>query len=125
MVTFQGEEAVETVEPWDDGRVVEISYFPMYSQFRLSVKMPSGMPERVDNDDVQDKDIEFLEWVVNNHTDHSFRGMLDSDDFEQKHLAFLIMMVIETIVDDYEAPEWEEYSSDMPSFIERGSLGVK
>lgn len=126
MVSFQGQEEVVVIEPWNDGEEVEVSYYPLYSQFQLSVNMPQGIDQRVADDEIEERDTEYLAWIVDNHSNRSFKEMLNAEnDKDNRRLCFLIMEILSIIYSNYESPEWEEYSSKTPSFLERGTLGVK
>lgn len=119
-----GEEAVAMYEPFGDEMEVEISYTPGYSGVMLAMKLPSGLRERCENDNVNERDIAYFMWIVNEHTNHDFEELVYSDSFPNSRVVYIIEMVIREITDNYELESWEERHGENPSFIDSGTLGV-
>jgi hypothetical protein len=109
--------------PFSDSVELEVSYNRILSRFTIASRMPNGLPERNENKKLTENDWDFLRWIVDDYTNKSFRQLLNSDDSNDKEVAYILNITIETILGK-EITSWEEYKGE-EEFVSKGSLGVQ
>ena len=110
-------------EPFENDESVIVSYNEIISQFVVKSKMPHGIVERGESEEMNENDIAFISWVVDEYTNWSFNERIFSDDGEKK-LSYVLELVISTIIGKEPTP-WEEFANEEFNFTENGSLGVQ
>jgi len=111
-------------EPFENDESVIVSYNEIISQFAVISEMPDGIVERGESGDLDENDLEFISWVVDEYTNWSFNDRIFSDGGDDIKLAYVVELAISTIIGREPTP-WEEFANGEFKFTENGSLGVQ
>lgn len=111
----------ETFEPFDDGTVVEIEKKPL-SILNMATRMPLGLIDRIEEGEINQSDIEYFKWAVNEHTNVNFSDYV----FKPVKLGFIIN-IIHSFVQDKDMVSWEEFKQETNDggFVDKETLGVR
>lgn len=110
-------------DPFENDESVIVSYNTILSPYVMRSKMPNGIVERGENGEMNENDVAFLSWLVDQYTNWNFNEKIlrNGDDLK---LAYVVELVISTVI-GREPTSWEEFADEEFNFTENGSLGVR